>query len=274
MTVFYMASNTTVKMDESAGIQAGLGPAPVGLGALAQAARSKVITEYEELSASEKESLKSSLTEMSKICGKLGLETSAELLVERLDDLPQTEREFQILVDAMMGELRSTLFLFVPPHRTQFFGDRLKLGEGLKTKFPVASKEIAASGDCLAVGSYTATVFHAMRAAEIGLRALARTLKVSFPSSLDLENWKNIIDQIESKIKGMEQLTKSKKKVADLKFYSEAAAQFRYFREAWRNHVMHTRENYQEGQALDVFNHVHGFFLTLSTRLEEPKRSP
>lgn len=52
MTVFYMASNTTVKMDESAGIQAGLGPAPVGLGALAQAARSKVITEYEELSAS------------------------------------------------------------------------------------------------------------------------------------------------------------------------------------------------------------------------------
>jgi hypothetical protein len=55
-----------------------------------------------------------------------------------------------------------------------------------------------------------------------------------------------------------------------LPFYSQAAVQFRYFKDAWRIRVAHARETYEEPAATRVFNHTLEFFETLSTRLQEP----
>lgn len=40
------------------------------------------------------------------------------------------------------------------------------------------------------------------------------------------------------------------------KFYSETASQFMYLKEAWRNHVTHVRDAYDEGRAFSILNHV------------------
>jgi hypothetical protein len=67
----------------------------------------------------------------------------------------------------------------------------------------------------------------------------------------------------------MKNLARGTFKDADLNFYSQAAVQFRYFKDAWRVRVAHARETYDETQSLKVFNHTLEFFETISTRLKE-----
>jgi hypothetical protein len=104
---------------------------------------------------------------------------------------------------------------------------------------------------------------------QYGLYALADELKVEFKTPIELENWKNIIEPIEKRIKAIENDPKSKQKDDDLKFYSQAAVQFRYFKDAWRNHVCHLRQQYDIHQAQSVLQHVTDFMETISTRLRE-----
>ena len=108
-----------------------------------------------------------------------------------------------------------------------------------------------------------------MRILEIGLRALANDLKVTFPSPIELENWQSIIEKIESEIRQVNQQPKGLQKSHDLQFYSEAAKEFRYFKDAWRNHVSHSREKYVETEAFRVLSHVKDFMQHLATRLKE-----
>jgi hypothetical protein len=129
---------------------------------------------------------------------------------------------------------------------------------------------LSAAGNAYAFGLYTASVFHSMRACEKGLHALARILQVQMKFPIELENWKNIIDHIEKEIGKLDQaMTKGALKDETLQFYSEAAKQFSYFKDAWRNHVSHSRSSYDESQSLKVLGHVKDFFETLSRRLVE-----
>jgi hypothetical protein len=60
-------------------------------------------------------------------------------------------------------------------------------------------------------------------------------------------------------------------KSEELAFLSGAAAQFRYFKEAWRNHVAHSRATYDDIEALRIMSHVHQFMDELAVRgLSEP----
>jgi hypothetical protein len=113
-----------------------------------------------------------------------------------------------------------------------------------------------------------------MRAAEIGVRVLGNELGVTFPDKpIELAEWQNILDQADSKIVAMKQLPRGTYKDEELNFYSQAAVQFRYFKDAWRVRVAHARDTYEELPATRVFNHTHEFFETLATRLKEPKPS-
>jgi hypothetical protein len=104
----------------------------------------------------------------------------------------------------------------------------------------MASKELVWAGNALACGLYTATVFHSMRAAEIGVRVLGKELGVEFPDKpLELAEWQSILDNCDSKIGAMKQLPRGTEKDDKLNFYSQAAVQFRYFKDAWRVRVAH-----------------------------------
>jgi hypothetical protein len=143
----------------------------------------------------------------------------------------------------------------------QFFGLRVA------GAFPSAESDIDNAGKCLAFERWTASVFHSMRVLEIGLNTLAVRFNVPFAD----KNWQNIIDQIEAEIRkiaqaGRQQGTNWKE---EEHFYSEAALQFRYFKNAWRNYVMHIRENYDEERATSIFVHVKGFMKHISQKLSE-----
>lgn len=120
--------------------------------------------------------------------------------------------------------------------------------------------------DCYALCHETASVFHCMRILEVGLRALAADVGLAF----ELQQWQNIIEQIELKITAERKaLPKGAEKNERLQFLSEAAKEFFYFKEGWRNHVSHGRGNYDENQALSVLEHVRTFMNHLASRLSE-----
>jgi hypothetical protein len=218
-----------------------------------------------------KEETLRNLKKMHDVCVELDLPISIDVLGQHLslDTIPRTRGEFEILIETTMAELKTKLFLFVPRTVSMYYG--LILPSMLSVAFPSANKELIAAGNAIAAGLPTASVFHSMRAAEIGVRALGAALGVSFPNhSIELAEWQAILEQTQSKINSMKALPRSTQKDDELQFYSEAAVQFWYFKDAWRIRVAHARASYDEAEAVKIFDHAFSFFQTLSTRLKEP----
>ncbi|OGF33946.1 hypothetical protein A2223_03285 [Candidatus Falkowbacteria bacterium RIFOXYA2_FULL_35_8] len=162
--------------------------------------------------------------------------------------------------------LPAHLFMFIPKDDAKWFEKKDSFGVEVYNAFHSAIDDIQEAGNCYATGRYTACVFHLMRVLEHGLRLLATELCLDF----DQQEWHTIINQIISVInKGSEKLKRGSKKAKRLQFLSEAAIEFRYFKDAWRNHVSHNRTNYNQPEAFMILNHVKSFMAHLSTQLSE-----
>lgn len=227
-------------------------------------------SESAKIKADELVDLEETLKAVKALCDDLDLPVSRALMGRALANLPKTSAELDIYLNSVIIELKNQLFLFIPPHRAKYYASEALVSERVQKAFPAATAELRLAGNCLATGCYTACVFHAMRAAEIGLRVLGTELGVSFPDKpIELAEWQHIIEQAESRIKMLTQGGKSLEKDADKKFYSQAAAQFRYFKDGWRIRVAHARESYDEIQATNTLTHACDFFETLAERMKE-----
>jgi hypothetical protein len=110
----------------------------------------------------------------------------------------------------------------------------------------------------------TASVFHLMRAAEFGLRALARKLRVKITHKgkncpIEYGDWEKVITEIKNKIASSRTLPAGSKRQAKLEFYSDAADHCVFMKDIWRNNVSHTRRTYSDPEALAVLSRVKGF---------------
>jgi hypothetical protein len=210
--------------------------------------------------------MSSAATAIHNFCKSLKLTVSAALVENKAKHPPKTRDEYNLLIDAILTELKDRLFLFIPGHRALFFEKNDLVSPAVSKAFPDVPGELREAANCLAIGFYTASVFHCVRAIEIGMRVVAVSLGVSFPFPIEQADWANIIDQMEAKIRAMKDRAKSAEKESDLKFYSETAMQFRYFKDAWRVRVSHARESYDEAQATSVMEHAVTFFELVAAR--------
>jgi hypothetical protein len=217
----------------------------------------------------ETESLNKTLKELHKHCNTLELVVASEQITMALTNPPKTRQALEYLVSGILAELKSRLFLFFPTQSAKWYECETLLNETGRQRFPRAYAEIRHAGNCIAFELYDGAVFHSMRALEHGLRATATQLNVSFPFPIELAEWQNIIEKIESEVRAMKALAKSPQKDADTQFYSEAATQFMYFKDAWRNHVSHVRTVYNQSQAVEVLEHVGKFIGRISERVAE-----
>jgi hypothetical protein len=71
----------------------------------------------------------------------------------------------------------------------------------ITTNFCSAAAELVAAGNSFASELYTACVFHSMRAAEIGVRAFATALGVTFKFDIEYAEWGKIVGEINPKSK-------------------------------------------------------------------------
>jgi hypothetical protein len=135
---------------------------------------------------------------------------------------------------------------------------------GVSDAFPDAHIDIHQASQCIALERFTAAVFHLMRTLEHGLRDIAAQFGISFTD----RTWYPIIRDIEAEIAKRKRDPKglSDAEKADLAFYSDIAVEFKYFKDAWRNHVSHAKSTYDAGQAEAIYVHVRDFMLKISDR--------
>lgn len=192
-----------------------------------------------------------------------------EVVKKRLG-FPLTYRElaseFRVLRETLDFGLKDHLIYRYPTHKGAVLRTWKKDWAAAIGGFPSAEDDIRASVDLWALHHSTAAVFHLMRVLEHGLRALAADLGKSF----DIQNWQNVLDEIESEIRNQSKtLPRGAEKTERLKFLSEAAKEFHFFKDGWRNHVSHNRSAYDEDQARSVMNHVRSFMNGLARKLSE-----
>lgn len=226
------------------------------------------------------ESLRGLLVSLKRHCEEVGLNVSPSLLGDAVINLPQSDREFKIYVSAVMTEIGTQLFLHVPYERAKyynqdvhFFKNKIQNKIELIKAFPQATEELNSAGNCYALGESTACVFHSMRAAEIGLRAFALYpfLAITFDKPIEQAGWATIIRKLEEAIKEkVEKQEKTPERDKELRFCSEAAAQFRYFNLGWRVFSAHARQTYDEEAALKIMEAVTAFLESLVPKISEP----
>lgn len=224
-------------------------------------------------------------------CSQLRLDVSLTLLngiIARLNnDMGQRrigwERlsaEVAAVSDAISTELSRRVLIFMPPERASWFYGERKDEQGLPVNppfggtvheaFPSADDEIWEACRCFALARDTACIFHLMRVLESGLRCLARTLLIGLSGG---EAWQNVIDLIEAQIRELQKSPRGPKKQRVLQFCSEAAKEFVYFKDAWRNHVMHSRATYGVDESTRILGHVRDFMVLLAENgIREPKK--
>jgi hypothetical protein len=174
--------------------------------------------------------------------------------------------EYRVLKETIDKGLEGQFIYRYPTRKNQILMNWQRDWASVLRAFPSAESDIKAGVDLWALEHPTASVFHFMRALEHGLRALAKDVGKSF----DVQNWQNIIEQIEAEIRTIgKALPTGAIKSKRLQFLSEAAKEFVYFKDGWRNYVSHNKGAYDERQAHNTLEHVKSFMTTLSSRLNE-----
>ena len=160
----------------------------------------------------------------------------------------------------MHDELKSRLFLYIPPIAARFYGVKQAFGSDVDTKFPEAISDIEESGDCIAVGRSTAGVFHLMRVMERALQKLGAQLGVENTSE---KNWQNILDEVNKRVRALPEATIVEK---SLKVeYATVGANLFNVKLAWRNPVMHPKDSYGPEEAVEIYETVKAFMRHLAT---------
>lgn len=181
------------------------------------------------------------------------------------------------IIETLTVELGKRKFIFVGSDRTSFFENELLFGPEVAAKFPLAIPDIKAAGNCLAAECTTAAVFHLMIAFEWALRTFCSDLGLRrmrdwnpkenkfryTPASYAV--WEKTLNQLPKYIdKRLNPLRPGPRKQKLQGYYSSALEDIKFVKDAWRNHIMHGRREYDRDEAKSICNHVEGIMRRLA----------
>lgn len=188
-----------------------------------------------------------------------------ERILEDLDSFPDhatLEHRFVELGHRLTDEASEKNVFIMPSDRVQYYDRPHLFGETVDQVFPTATLDIEEAGKCYAMGRNTACVFHLMRVMEVGLRGLSDLL--GNPND-GAPNWGQILSRCDRELQRPTQ--RSAEWNADPTFFSEATAQLRAVKDAWRNPTMHVEASYDEERTLDIWNAVSAFMRSLARKM-------
>jgi hypothetical protein len=196
----------------------------------------------------------------------------------RADELA---RDHMRIREGIFRELMKHKFLYLPAPGDTYFDQERLFGDAVHEKFPSARYEIREAGNAIAFEMHTAAVFHFMRAAEIGLRSLAKDRRISHlpkkrNAPVAMGTWEDILRELDEQIGKISNWpnTMAEVKVQAQEFYNGSITEYRGFKDMWRNHVMHTRREYLRVDALSALDHVKRMMQRLSSRISETTYTP
>jgi hypothetical protein len=241
--------------------------------------RSAVSTDQKgTITAGERKGILGAIAESRHECEDLELSNSLHIISQIEDDLDhpnatpfyqQMGTQFRSLWNAMASDIADKRFVFIPKDNEQYFFNEELWPEGAHEAFPAARDDLNNSGFCLAADLHDAAVFHLMRVVEIGLRALARKLKVTIPKTqLDYAGWKAVVGRIEAHLDAKMPKARGAKQELALKFKHDLLADFKAF-EVARNELMHGRGHYGPKEAIGMFERVRDFMQRLTAAISK-----
>ena len=178
--------------------------------------------------------------------------------------------EIKVLRDALKHDLSHRHFYHYPEAKVEVLRKFFPQWKDISTAFLSAKSEALAATDCYAMGQNTASVFHIMRVAEFGLRALADERKIQLPRKKPVAwgQWQELITALTTEATkiGLKARAGTAKDNA-LAFYSGSISDLNAFKDEYRNQVMHVRKEYDEHQALRALTKVHVFMERISEKM-------
>jgi hypothetical protein len=196
----------------------------------------------------------------------------------------QLGAELDVLWDAVGPELSQRRFAFIADAKVLPMDQMLENerdGEILENpwelaweRFPSAKEDIEEAVYCYSLERNTACVFHLMRVAEVGLRGLARRMKVTVKNKpLEWAEWQDILREMNKVPDALTQTMKrGPEKDEILEFYRGCIAQFYGFKDEYRNQVSHKRKSYNEHHAASALSNVLQFMQKLAAKIDEKGR--
>lgn len=208
-------------------------------------------------------------------CNKLGLSFSVKHVHRMIDDVKEGKETFsdlatayKELINRISDEVEDYLFFGVHKERIPYYKEPLeKFGKDTINKFPSIRMEVEETGKCYAVGRYTACAFHLIRVIEVGLRTLGKSVDPNFDPAKN-PTWEAVLKKCDMELQKPYQ-DRSPEWKKDNQFFSEATANLRAVKDAWRNTTMHVEHIYDEERVLDLFNAVRAFMRHLAIKLSE-----
>jgi len=210
-------------------------------------------------------------------CRKTGLSRLAERCDRLVAHPPSTPIEpalhlLRDLLDDTRSELRNHLYLWVPGDRrrwyadddAELFGDERPFSAVIQDTIPGAVSDLAEASRCFALARWDACVFHLMRATEQALQKWAKDLGVVLTVPITEAGWEEILKKVDDQIDALQNQQRTAQRTAELTSLADTRAQFRNINQAWRRHVAHGRESYDERRAFSILNHVRAFMERLA----------
>jgi hypothetical protein len=224
------------------------------------------------------------------ICTKAGLAgASSRLLEMRLrainsvapTDISTLLAEMEHAIAEIFRDLRDIKLLSVDLARSGLLDNKDVMGAAVATAFPSAVSDIVEAGNCLAAECNTAAVFHLMRVAEWGLRAscvhfgfrqakaVKKSEKIKY-TPISHVDWETMLNQLQPYVDAKIAKTKrGPEKQALQEYWYPVLQDVRGIRDAWRNHVMHSRAEYNRDDAKAVLTHVDRLMRKLAEKISE-----
>jgi len=195
--------------------------------------------------------------------------TTAETQINAWRD-PELTHELRVLREAFRDDLEEQPVLLPDVSRSSWHGHSQPFGQVVHDAFPRMRFDIIEAGNCFACDSPTACVFHLMRVVEQAIRILAKKLRVpGLKADLDYEDFKKIQDRLKDKLQELRNSKRSKSRQQEIDFYADVADRCQYFKEMWRDAVMHSRQNYDVNQAASILTRVKELVERLAERLTD-----
>jgi hypothetical protein len=168
-------------------------------------------------------------------------------------------------LQTLSDELAARQCYVLPPQRREYVSSGLAIDQNIRDAFPSVVDELTEAGKCYGFGRSTATVFHLMRALEIPLAALLKTLGITKHSP----TWNAYLSAMAEAIKVMFP-DKSRAHAEKREYFTVLEGQLRAIKDAWRNPTMHEiGKNYTDETAHELIVLVRGLFREAAKELRE-----
>ena len=207
-------------------------------------------------------------------CRDISLIQSAKFTRRLLEDMgrgsgvPMAEMRSQLdaLQKLIHSEMEDQLFLWVPSHRSEFYSKNADdiVGAECCARFPSIRREIEESNKCYAVGRYTASAFHLMRATEAGVKALAKAISAA-PKH---DAWKFVFEEMKAQV-AVPLGSRQTHWRTHGEFLHTLWADMRAIAKEWRNGLAHSVDTYSEEEAKQLLGVIPVFLRHLATKMDE-----